>query len=169
MSFFRKTFDKILNKLGYHKNKEISFFEIMIQNREQERLRKTTELRSKTPKEKWKIMWNFIRKYKRDKNKGYETEQPFERILPFSEEEKEQWKELRKLAINCFKAREEKSINKVENFKWFKCACELQKSEQAKKELKWLDKENEIVKKGRRRKKRRHRKKEILINVTIST
>lgn len=171
MSFFRKTVNKILEKLGYHKKKEISYIEIMIKNREQERLQKAMELRNKTPKERWEIMWNFIRKYQRDKNKGYETEEPFEKILPFSEEEKEQWTALRKLAISCLNARQDKPVNKIENFRWWKDACNLHESEKIKQELKRLDKENEEVRTGRKRKKRNRRKQEqeIMINVTIST
>ncbi len=172
-NLLKKAISTILTSIGYskkEKEKTVSLMEIQIKNKEQERLQKVRELRSKTPKERWKIIWNFIRKWKRDKLKGYDTEQPFEQILPFSEEEKKQWRELRNLAIWCIDKREKNPpyYTKVEEFRWRKAVLSAQKRWEAEKELKRLDKENKEVKRGRKRKNRRRRKK-VLINVTIST
>lgn len=162
-NILKKAIGTILTSIGYsqkEKEKSISLMEIQIQNRKQERLQKVIELRSKTPKERWKIIWNFIRKWRRDKLKGYDTEQPFEESLPFSEEEKKQWIELTKLAMNCFIKREKATLLKtrVEEFMWRKAVLSAQKRWEIEEELKRLDKNNQEVKRGRKHKKRRRKK-----------
>jgi hypothetical protein len=167
-NLLKKVLSTVLTSIGYskkEKEKTVSLIEIQIKNRQHERLQKAIELRNKTPKERWKIVWNSIRKYRRDNLKGYDTEQPFEKILPFSEEEKEQWIKLRVLAIRCLNERQKEPANKIKEFLWRKdelslqkFILHLQKLEEAEEELKRLDKQNKEVRKGGRCKKRKYKR-----------